>query len=56
MFSKKWWFLGLLPCLIFFLPGCGNQSNEAIKPEKFAPPPPSDSPVGGGGGAEKAEG
>lgn len=49
-------------CLLFLmtlatLAGCGSQSNEAVKPEKFAPPPPGDSAAEGGAAATtKAEG
>lgn len=40
------------------LSGCGSQSNEAVKPETFAPPPPGDSAVGEKGNkpSESAEG
>ena len=51
-------FLSLL-CLLTLatLAGCGSQSKDAVKPEKFAPPPPGDSAAEGGAAATtKAEG
>lgn len=38
----------LLMGAIGTMSGCGKQSNEAIKPDTFAPPPKGDSPAGGG--------
>ncbi len=51
-------FFSLL-CLLTLttIAGCGSQSKEAVKPEKFAPPPPGDSAADGGAAATtKAEG
>lgn len=45
-------FLMTLACIA----GCGSQSKEAVKPEKFAPPPPGDSAADGAAAATKAEG
>lgn len=54
---KKRIFALLLLTTVATLAGCGSQSKEAVKPEKFAPPPPADSPADGGAGeATKAEG
>ncbi len=55
---NKMRFFSLL-CLLSLatIAGCGSQSKEAVKPEKFAPPPPGDSAADGGAAATtKAEG
>lgn len=54
---KKRIFALLLLTTVATLAGCGSQSKDAVKPEKFAPPPPGDSAAEGGAAATtKAEG